>query len=382
VYLDNAATTQKPLAVIEAVETYYRSQNANIHRGVYALSQEATRLYEDARGKVARFLNAREAREIVFTRGATEAVNLVAQSFARPMLKSGDEILLTAMEHHSNIVPWQLAAEQTGARVRAVPMNDAGELLMDEFERMLSPRTRLVAAVHVSNSLGTVNPVREMVRAAKARGIPTLIDAAQSVQHFRVDVRELDCDFLVFSGHKLFGPTGIGALYARASLLEKMPPYQGGGDMISSVTFEKSEWNEVPWKFEAGTPNIAGAIGLGVAIDYVGRIGLDRIAAWERELMDYAMAKLAAIDGLRIVGTARERSGVISFVLEGIHPHDIGTILDADGIAIRTGHHCCQPVMDRFGIPATARCSMAFYNTKSEIDALADGIARVIRMFA
>ena len=382
VYLDNAATTQKQRQVIETLDRYYTQQNANIHRGVYTLSQHATDLYEQARKKIQRFINARDSREIIFTRSTTESVNLVASSYGRSRLGTHDEILITAMEHHSNIVPWQIVCEQTGATLRVIPMDDRGDLLLDEYERLLSPRTKFISLVQLSNSLGTINPVQEMIRVARQKtGAPVLIDGAQWVAHFPLDVQKLDADFYAFSGHKLFGPTGIGVLYGKQSLLDSMPPYQGGGDMISSVTFEKTTYNDLPYKSEAGTPNIAGGIGLGAAIDYVQSIGLERMAAYEHELLEYATTRLSEVRNLRIVGTAREKASVLSFVLEGahpIHPHDIGTILDGEGVAVRTGHHCCQPVMDRFKIPATARASIAAYNTKEEIDALVDAIAKVI----
>jgi cysteine desulfurase/selenocysteine lyase len=382
VYLDNAATTQKPRAVIEAMRRYYATQNANIHRGIHYLSELATREYEDARARVQRFLNAAESNEIIFVRGTTEGVNLVAQSYGRAQLKAGDEVLITEMEHHSNIVPWQMICDETGAKLRVVPINEAGELLLDQYERMLTSRTKLVSVVHVSNVLGTVNPVKAIVGLAHEHGAKVLLDGAQAVPHLQIDVRDLDCDFYVFSGHKLFGPTGVGILYGKRALLEAMPPYQGGGDMISSVTFEKTVYNVLPYKFEAGTPHIAGGIGLGAAITYVDEVGLDAIAAYERGLLAYATAKLAAIKGLKIIGTAREKVGVVSFVLEGVHAHDIGTILDQDGIAIRTGHHCCMPLMRRFGVPATARASLAFYNTKGEIDCLARSLPGVLSVFA
>jgi cysteine desulfurase/selenocysteine lyase len=380
VYLDNAATTQKPQVVIDAVTRYYTSQNANIHRGVYTLSQEATALHEQAREKVRRFINAAEPAEIIFTRSATESINLVAASFGRQFIKAGDEIILSGMEHHSNIVPWQILRQQTGAVLRVIPFDDNGQLILEEYEKQLGPGTKLVSIVHLSNSLGTINPVRRIIELAHRHGAAVLVDGAQWVAHAKTDVRELDCDFHVFSGHKVFGPTGIGVLYGKRKLLDAMPPYQGGGDMIGSVTFEQTTYNDLPYKFEAGTPNIAGAIGLGAAIDYLDCVGLESMAAWEHELFHYATQRLREIPRLRIVGTARERAAVISFVLEGIHPHDIGTILDGQGVAIRTGHHCCQPVMDRLGIPATARASIAAYNTKEEIDALVAGIGRVIGM--
>ena len=382
IYLDNAATTQKPKAVIEALNRFYTADCSNVHRAVHALSDRATKSYEDARTIVKQFINARSEREIVFVRGATEAINLVMNSYARPRVKAGDEILISALEHHSNIVPWQLLSEQTGARLVIAPINEAGELILEDFERRLGPKTALVAVAHVSNALGTVMPVHEIVRMAHARGVPVLVDGAQAVPHEHVDVGALDCDFYAFSGHKVFGPTGIGVLYGREDLLEGMPPYQGGGDMIRSVTFEKTIYNELPYKFEAGTPHIAGAIGLGAALDYVSQIGIDRAAAHERDLLNYGTELLSAIHGLRMIGTAREKVGVLSFVLDGVHPHDVGTVLDRDGIAVRAGHHCAQPVMQRFGVPATTRASLAFYNTKAEMDALANGIRRVQKLFA
>ena len=382
VYLDNAATTQKPKPVIDAVDRFYRFDSSNVHRAVHVLSDRATKAYEDARTTVKQYINARNEREIIFVRGTTEAINLVMNSFVRPRVKTDDEILISALEHHSNIVPWQLLAEQTGARLVVAPIDDRGELILEEFERRLGPRTALVAVAHISNALGTIMPVHEIVQMAHARGVPVLIDGAQAIAHLHVDVRELDCDFYAFSGHKVFGPTGIGVLYGRESLLEQMPPYQGGGDMIRSVTFEKTIYNELPYKFEAGTPHIAGAIGLGAALDYVSRVGLVRAAAHERELLDYGTALLGSVPGLRLIGTAREKVGVLSFVLDGVHPHDVGTVLDRDGIAVRTGHHCAQPVMERFGVPATTRASLALYNSKSELDALAHGIRRVQRLFA
>jgi cysteine desulfurase/selenocysteine lyase len=382
IYLDNAATTQKPGAVIDALVQFYRLDCSNVHRGVHALSDRATKAYEGARTTVKQFINARSEREVVFVRGATEAINLVMNSFARPRVKSGGEILISALEHHSNIVPWQLLAEYTGSRLVVAPINDAGELIIEEFERRLSPQTALVAVAHVSNALGTVMPVREIVRLAHARNIPVLVDGAQAVSHLGVDVQELDCDFYAFSGHKVFGPTGIGVLYGREELLDGMPPYQAGGDMIRSVTFEKTTYNELPYKFEAGTPHIAGAIGLGAALEYVSRVGIRRTAAHERELLAYGTELLSAIPGLRILGTAREKVGVLSFVVDGVHPHDVGTVLDRDGIAVRTGHHCAQPVMNRFAVPATTRASLALYNSKAELDGLAKGIHRVQKLFA
>jgi cysteine desulfurase/selenocysteine lyase len=357
------------------------AENANVHRGIHTLSEKATQAYEDARDTVRRFLNARDTREIVFVRGTTEAINLVAQSYGRTFLTAGDEIVISAMEHHSNIVPWQMLCEQMGARLRVIPFNYDGELLLDEYEKLLNERTKFVSVVHVSNALGTINPIKQIIEMAHRRNVPVLVDGAQAVAHMTVDVQELECDFYAFSGHKLFGPTGIGILYGKADLLEAMPPYQGGGDMISAVTFEKTHYNTLPYKFEAGTPDIAGVIGLGAAIDYLSEIGLDAITAYEHELLAYATDALSAIKGVRIIGTAREKAGVLSFVLDGIHAHDIGTILDLEGIAIRAGHHCAMPVMQRFGVPATARASLAFYNTKEEVDALIRAIHKVIEVF-
>jgi len=382
VYLDNAATTQKPEAVIEAIADYYRHDNANIHRGVHLLSQRATRKYELARKLVQRLLNARNSSEIVFVRGATEAINLVAQTYGRTHVGRGDEVLITAMEHHSNIVPWQMLCEEKGAVLRVVPISDAGELSIDKLEEMLSSRTRILAITHLSNALGSIIPVRQVVSLAHARKIPVLVDGAQAAPHLPVDVRDLDCDYYVFSGHKLYGPTGIGVLYGKSELLESMPPWQGGGDMISSVTFEKTLYNQVPYKFEAGTPDIAGVIGLGAAIAYLDRIGIDAIAEHEERLLKYATDAIGSIGGVRLIGTAAKKAGVLSFVMENIHPHDLGSILDHEGIAVRTGHHCAQPVMDRFGIPATVRASFAVYNTRGEIDALAEGIEKAKRFFA
>ncbi len=381
VYLDNAATTQKPQVVIDSLTRYYSAENANIHRGVHYLSQLATDAYEGARAKVARFLNAASPREIVFVRGTTEGINLVAQSFARSVVRPGDEILITGMEHHANIVPWQLLGEQTGAVLRVVPLTDAGELDLAAFERLLGERTRLVSVVHLSNALGTVNPVRRIIAAAHGRGIPVLVDGAQSAPHLAVDVQALDCDFFVFSGHKLFGPTGIGVLYGREALLDRMPPWQGGGDMISSVTFERSTWAAVPAKFEAGTPHIAGAIGLGAAIDWLSAIGLGAVTAHEDDLLRYATAEVGRVPGVTLIGTARERASILSFALDGVHAHDIGQVLDLEGVAIRAGHHCAQPVMERYGVAATARASFALYNTRAEVDALVDGLKQVRRVF-
>jgi cysteine desulfurase/selenocysteine lyase len=382
VYLDNAATSQKPRAVIETLRRYYESVNANVHRGVYYLSERATSAYEAAREKARAFLNAREAREIVFVRGTTEAINLVASSWGRRFLQAGDDVLISAMEHHSNIVPWQLICEERGAKLRVIPMDRHGALLLDAYEELLGERTRMVAVSHVSNSLGTVNPIKQITSRARARGIPVLVDGAQAAPHLRLDVQDLDCDFYTVSGHKLFGPTGIGVLYGRASLLESMPPYQGGGDMIKSVTFAKSIFAELPAKFEAGTPHIAGAIGLGAAIDYLSSLDRDVLAAHEEELVVYATTRLAEVRGVQIIGTAARKVGVVSFVLEGIHAHDIGTIVDQAGVAIRTGHHCTQPVMDFFGVPATARASVAFYNTRADIDALVAAVQHVRSVFA
>ena len=382
VYLDNAATSQKPQSVIDALTRYYTTENSNVHRGIHYLSERATYDYEGARGKIRKLLNASDDREIVYLRGTTEGINLVAQSYGGQHVGEGDEVIISAMEHHSNIVPWQILCQERGAHLRVIPMNDAGELLMDEYEKLLSPQTKLVSVVHLSNSLGTINPVEQIIEMAHSRGIPVLLDAAQSIQHMAIDVQKLDCDFLVFSGHKLFGPTGIGALYGKADLLESMSPYQSGGDMIKSVTFEKTTYNSLPYKFEAGTPNIAGAIGLGAAVDYVTDVGLDRASAYEHELLEYGTERLSTIGGLRMIGTAKKKAAILSFVLDGVHPHDIGTILDSEGIAIRTGHHCTQPVMDRFGIPATARASLAFYNTREDIDALVKGIDTVLEVFS
>ncbi|MBI1746153.1 MAG: cysteine desulfurase [Acidobacteria bacterium] len=381
IYLDNAATSQKPQAVIDTITRYYLEQNANIHRGVHYLSEWATRAYEESRLKAQRFLNATDAREIIFVRGATEAINLVAHSYGLKYITAGDEILISAIEHHSNIVPWQMLCQTTGAILRVAPMNDQGELLLDEYERLLGPRTKLVSLVHVSNALGSLNPIKAMVAMARRWNARVMVDGAQAAPHLAIDVQELDCDFYTFSGHKVFGPTGIGVLYGKREWLEQMPPYQGGGDMIISVSFEKTEYNHLPFKFEAGTPHIAGAIGLGAALDYVNQIGLDTIARYEHDLLAYATEAVAAIPGLRLIGTAREKAGVLGFVLDGVHAHDIGTVLDHAGIAIRAGHHCAMPVMKRLGVPATARASLAFYNTKEEIDALVQGIYKVKEMF-
>ncbi len=382
VYLDNANTTQKPLAVIEAMDRYYRLDNANIHRATHLLSERATKAYEGARERIAGFFNARESAEIVFTRGCTEAINLVAHSYARPRLRPGDEILLTRMEHHSNIVPWQLVAEQTGAVLRVVPMDQDGVLDMAEFARLLGPRTALVSVIHVSNALGTVNPVREMMALARAAGVPVLLDGAQAAPHMPVDVQELGCDFYACSAHKMYGPTGIGALYGRRELLESMPPWMGGGDMIASVSFEHTEYNAVPYKFEAGTPNIAGVVGFGAAVDFLSRVGMQEIAAHEGALLDYATEALGAIEGIRLVGRAPERAGVVSFLVGDVHPHDVGTFLDQDGVAVRTGQHCAQPVMDFFGITSTVRASFGLYNTHADVDALIASVTRVQQFFA
>ena len=381
VYLDNAATTQKPRAVIDAISNYYLNNNANVHRGVHTLSQRATDDYEAGREAVRRFINAPDVNEVIYVRGTTEGLNLVASSYGRKYFKAGDEVIITGMEHHSNIVPWQILGKEIGIKLRVVPFNDDGELLMDEYEAMLNERTRMVSVVHQSNALGTVNPVAAMAELAHARGIPVLVDAAQSVPHMPVDVQALGADFLAFSGHKLYGPTGVGALWGRADLLNDMPPYQSGGEMIRSVTFEETIYNTLPHKFEAGTPDIAGAIGLGAAIEYLESIGMERIAAYEQALLRYGAEKLGGIEGVRLIGTAEEKGGVLSFYMETAHPHDIGTILDAEGIAVRTGHHCAQPVMARYGIPATVRASLAFYNTTDDIDALVKAIDRVIEVF-
>jgi cysteine desulfurase/selenocysteine lyase len=381
VYLDNAATTQKPQVVIDAIARYYCEMNANVHRGVHELSEVATEAYEGARGKIARFLNAPDDRCIIFTRNATESINLVAHAFGRSRVGAGDEVLISAMEHHSNIVPWQLLCEERGARLRVAPIDDRGELLLDELEALIGERTRLVSIAHMSNALGTVNPVEEIVRLAHARGVPVLFDGSQAAYHMPVDVQALDCDFYAATGHKLYGPTGIGILYGKAALLDSLPPFLGGGDMISSVTFEKSTWNTLPHKFEAGTPDISGAIALGVAIDYIQSVGLTQVAEHERELLAYGTDALSSIPGLQLIGTARRKASILSFVLEGVHPHDIGTIVDREGVAIRTGHHCAQPVMDRFGIPATARASLAMYNTREDIDALVRALHRVRELF-
>lgn len=377
VYLDNAATTQKPLAVIDAISHYYRTDNSNIHRGVHALSERATEAYEKTRLAAQKFLNAADSKEIIFLRGTTEAINLVAQTYGRKHVGAGDEVLVTNMEHHSNIVPWQMLCEEKGARLRVVPINERGELLLDEFEKLLGPKTKIVAVGHLSNALGTINPIKQIIRMAHTRNVPVLVDGAQAAARMPVDVQELDCDFYAVSGHKMYGPTGIGFLYGKAELLEAMPPYQGGGDMIASVTFDKTVYNRLPYKFEAGTPNIADTIALGAAIEYLNHLGLKNIEQHEADLLGYATQRVQEIPGVSVVGTAQEKAGVLSFVMDDIHPHDIGTILDSEGIAVRTGHHCAQPVMQRYQIPATARASFGLYNTREEVDALARGIRKV-----
>ena len=381
VYLDNAATTQKPKAVLDALQHFYASDNANIHRGVHELSQRATAAYEQAREKARSLVNARSTAEILFVRGTTEAINLIAHSFGA-RVAAGDEILLTRMEHHSNIVPWQMLCERQGAVLQVVPVNERGEVAVEDFERLLSPRTRIVSLVHLSNALGTINPVKEIIALAHRRGVPVLLDGAQAAARIPIDVQDLDCDFYAFSGHKLYGPTGIGVLYGKSELLEAMPPFLGGGDMIASVSFEKTLYNKLPNKFEAGTPHVAGAIGLGAAIDYVRGIGIGAIAAHEDALLKHATERVSRVPGLRIVGTAREKAGILSFVMEGVHPHDLGTILDQQGIAIRAGHHCTQPLMEHFGLPATARASFGMYNTLAEVDALVEGLGKVQEVFA
>jgi cysteine desulfurase/selenocysteine lyase len=381
VYLDNAATTQKPRAVLQALTDYYTGSNANVHRGVHYLSGRATDLFEGARARVARFIGAADPKEVIFTRNATEGVNLVAQTWGRTNVRAGDEVLISGMEHHSNIVPWQMLCSEQGATLRVVPILDTGELDMEAFARLLTPRTRIVAISALSNALGTVNPVEAITRAAHAAGAVVLIDGAQAAYHMPVDVAALDCDFFVMTGHKLYGPTGIGVLYGKAALLDAMPPWQGGGDMISSVTFEGSTWNVLPYKFEAGTPDISGAVGLGAAVDYITAIGMDRIQAYEQELLAYGTAALLEVPGVRLIGTASRKASILSFVMEGVHPHDLGTIVDREGVAIRTGHHCAQPVMDRFGIPATARASLAMYNTREDIDALVGALHTAKKVF-
>jgi cysteine desulfurase/selenocysteine lyase len=382
VYLDSAATTQKPQAVIDALVRYYTHDNANVHRGVHALSERATQAYEGARERVRRFINARETKEIIFVRGCTEAVNLVAQTYGRSKVGPGDEVLITAMEHHSNIVPWQMLCQHVGATLKVVPVDERGDLRLEQLDAMLTERTRLLAVTHVSNALGTVNPVRDIVKRAHARGVPVLVDGAQALQHFRVDVRELDCDFYAFSGHKMFGPTGIGVLYGKASVLESMPPWQGGGDMILTVTMDKTVYNRLPYRLEAGTPDISGAVGLAAAMDYIESVGLDAIAAHDRELLEYGARALEGVPGLKLMGRGRERSGVLSFVMEDVHAHDVGTILDREGVAIRAGHHCAQPLLSCFGVAATVRASLAMYNTREDIDALVRGLHKVREVFA
>ncbi len=382
VYLDNAASSQMPQPVIDRLVRYQTSEHANIHRGVHHLSEVATGAYEEARRKLQRFINAREEREVLFTSGTTEAINLVMHGYGRKFIGKDDEIILTTLEHHSNIVPWQMLAEEKGAKIRVVPINDAGELLIDEYEKLFNERTKFVGVMHVSNALGTINPVKHMIDFAHARGVPVLVDGAQAAPHLPVDVQALDCDFYAFSGHKLCGPTGIGILYGKAAILERMQPFKGGGDMILSVTFEKTTYNTIPHKFEAGTPPIAAAIGLGAAVDYLSTVGMDRIAAHEIDLLNYATEQVNAMPGLRIIGTAEKKAAVLSFAIAGVHPHDVGTLLNQDGIAIRTGHHCAQPVMQRFKVPATSRASFAFYNTMAEVDALVAGIRNVQKVFA
>ena len=380
-YLDNAATSQKPTQVIKALDKYYQEDNANIHRGVHTLSERATIDYEQAREKVRSFINANSEKEIIFVRGATEGINLIAQSYGRNKRKTGDEIIISEMEHHSNIVPWQLLCEQTGAILKIIPINDSGELILEEFEKLLSPKTKLVSLAHISNALGTINPIQIIIDRAHEHNAIVIIDGAQATPHTTVDVQALDCDFYVFSGHKLFGPTGIGVLYGKAHLLEAMPPWQGGGDMIKMVSFEKTLYNDLPYKFEAGTPHIAGVIGLGAAIDYVSTTGLEAIAAYEHELLEYATEKTLEVKGLRLIGTAQQKTSILSFVIDSIHPHDIGTILDHEGIAIRTGHHCAMPVMTHFNVPATARASFAFYNTFEEVDRLIQALGKAREVF-
>ncbi|NNL19721.1 MAG: cysteine desulfurase [Ignavibacteriaceae bacterium] len=381
VYLDNAATTQKPVQVLNKLEEYYSTTNANIHRGVHALSQHATDAFESARIKIKQFINALGKNQIIFTRGTTEAINLVAQAYGKANVKEGDEIIISHMEHHSNIVPWQMLCNEKNAKLRVIPIDDNGELIYEEFEQLLNEKTKLVSIVYVSNSLGTVNPIKQIIDYAHQFDVPVLVDAAQAVNHLTVDVQKLDCDFLAFSGHKIYGPTGIGALYGKIDILDKMPPYQGGGDMILKVTFEDTTYNELPHKFEAGTPDIAGAIGLGAAIDYVTKIGIENIKEHEKEILNYATEQVAKVPGLRIIGNAKEKMSVLSFVLENIHPHDIGTFLDFEGVAIRTGHHCTQPVMQRFNIPATSRASFGMYNSKEEVDVLVNGLNKIIEVF-
>jgi len=381
VYLDNAATSQKPQAVLDAVRSYYEADNANVHRGVHLLSERATEAYEGARDRIRRFLNARDRREIVFVRGTTEGINLVAQTYGRRALGPGNEVIITGLEHHSNIVPWQMLCEEKGARLRVLPLTDRGEIELDHYERLLGERTRLVAVAHVSNALGTILPVQRIIELAHRQGVPVLVDGAQAVPHMAVDVQALDCDFYAFSGHKVYGPTGIGVLYGKAALLEAMPPYQGGGDMIKSVTFEKTTYNDLPYRFEAGTPHIAGAIGLGAAVDYLASLDREQVAAWEHELLERATRLVSTQPGVRLIGTARDKAGVLSFAVDGVHAHDVGTILDREGVAVRTGHHCAMPVMQRFAIPAAVRASFALYNTPEEVDALGRALAKVHEVF-
>lgn len=381
VYFDNAASSQKPQSVIDATDKYYSYENANIHRGVHTLSQEATSAYEVVREKVRAFINAEKSHEIIFTKGTTDSINLVAFSFGKTNIGEGDEALISAMEHHSNIVPWQMLCEEKKAKLKIIPINDNGELLMDEYKKLLSEKTKIVAVTHISNSLGTVNPVKEIIAAAHEKGVPVLIDGAQAIHHTAVDVKELNCDFYVFSAHKMYGPTGVGVLYGKEELLNAMPPYQGGGDMIKTVTFEKTTYNELPHKFEAGTPNIAGGIAFGAAIDYINTLGIENTAAYEHELTNYALQQLSTVPGIKFIGKAKERASVISFLLDNIHPYDAGVILDKMGIAVRTGHHCTQPLMDRFKIPGTVRASFSFYNTKEEVDVFVKGLHKVIDMF-
>jgi len=382
VYFDNAATTQKPISVIERIQKYYLEENSNVHRGVHYLSELATKEFESARETVRNFINAESIEEIIFTRGTTEAINLVANSFGKTFISEGDEIIISEMEHHSNIVPWQILCEEKKAKLKIIPFDDNGELILDELENLITERTKLISIVHISNSLGTINPVKKIIEIAHSYAIPVLIDGAQSIMHSKIDVQDLGCDFFVFSGHKIYGPTGIGVLYGKKEWIDQMMPYQGGGDMIKSVTFEKTIYNDLPYKFEAGTPNIEGAIGLKAAIDYLNEIGLEQISVYENELLQYATDKLSEIPQLKIIGTAKEKASIISFILENIHPHDVGTILDFEGIAVRTGHHCTQPVMQHFNIPATTRASFSFYNTKEEIDKLFSAIQKVIKVFS
>jgi cysteine desulfurase / selenocysteine lyase len=381
VYLDNAATTLKPKSVVDKLSQHYLMETSNIHRGVYFLSEKATEAFEDVRIKVQKFINAKESKEVIFTKGTTDSINMIANTFGRKYIKAGDEIVISEMEHHSNIVPWQMLCEEKGCVLKVIPMNDRGELIQEEFDKLLGPKTKLVSVVYVSNSLGTVNPIKEMIKKAHAKGIPVLVDGAQAMATRPVDVQDLDCDFLAFSSHKMFGPTGVGVMYGKAEHLERMPPYQGGGDMIASVTFEKTTYNVLPYKFEAGTPPIAGVIGFGEAVDYINRIGFEYIESHEADLLKYATEQLQKVPGLQIIGTASKKASIVSFVIEGIHPHDIGTLVDQDGVAVRTGHHCTQPVMKKFKIPATARASFSLYNTRDEIDRLVASLCRVVEVF-